>query len=155
MPRSFNRLEFKLEISCVVSVQKDKKKYQSNIETLAFCEHRYSDQSLLCFNISFFFYLWHLAWGNTYSSTVNPLFLPQKKGLCVIAFSEYREHTSSLFANFMHDYHSGNQPSSFNLFFLPKLTKDIVTTQDLLHKWVFLCHKFGLIMENLSLDSPG
>ena len=37
----------------------------------------------------------------------------------------------------MHDYHSGNLPSSFNLFFfffffLSKLTKDIVTTQDLL-----------------------
>ena len=46
-----------------------------------------------------FFYLWHLAWGNTCSSTVNPLLLLQKKGLCVIAFSEYREHTSSLFAN--------------------------------------------------------
>ena len=31
----------------------------------------------------------------------------------------------------MHDYHSGYLPSSFNSFFLSKLTKEIVTTQDL------------------------
>ena len=94
-----------------------------------------------------------LAWGNTYSSTVNPLFTRQKKVSRIITFSDYMycEHTSPLFANlnilktcdlvyfhnaiFMHDYHSGNLPSSFNLFFfLSKLTKDIVTTQDLPQK---------------------
>ena len=75
-----------------------------------------------------------LAGGNTYStSTVNPLFILQKKALRIIKFSEYREHTSPLYvklnilkfsdlvyfhnALFMHDYHSGNLPSSFNLFF--------------------------------------
>ena len=110
-----------------------------------------------------------LAWGNTYRSTVNPLFTLQKKVSRIITFSDYREHTSPLFANFnilefcdlayfhnaifMHDYHSGNLPSSFNSF-LSKLTKDIVTTQDLPQKLVFLCHKFGLVMENLILDSP-
>ena len=63
-----------------------------------------------------------LAWGNTYSSTVNPLVTLQKNVLRIITFSDYREHTSPLFANlnilkfcdlvyfhnaiFMHDYHS-------------------------------------------------
>ena len=75
-----------------------------------------------------------LAWGNTYNSTVNPLFTQQKKISCIITFSDYRGHTSPLFANlnilkvcdlvyfhnaiFMHDYHSGNLPSSFNSFFI-------------------------------------
>ena len=75
-----------------------------------------------------------LAWGNTYNSIVNPLFTQQKKVSCIITFFDYREHTSPLFANlnilkvcdlvyfhnaiFMHDYHSGNLPSSFNSFFI-------------------------------------
>ena len=116
-----------------------------------------------------------LAWGNTYSSTVFSLqkkvFTLQKNISRIITFSDYGEHTSPLFANlnilkfcdlvyfhnsiFMHDYHSGNLPSSFNsfFFFISKLTKDIVTTQDLPQKWVFLYQKLGLIMENLILDS--
>ena len=37
-----------------------------------------------------------LAWGNTYSSTVNPLFILQKKDYALVTFSDYREHTSPL-----------------------------------------------------------
>ena len=75
-----------------------------------------------------------LAWGNTHSSTFNPLFTLQKKVSPIIAFSDYREHTSPLFANlnilefcdlvyfhnaiFIHDYHSGSLPSSVNSFFI-------------------------------------
>ena len=80
-----------------------------------------------------FFTYYILSRGNTYSCTVNPLFILQKKALRIISFSEYREYTSLLnvklnilkfcdlvyFHNalFMHDYYSGNLPSYFNLFF--------------------------------------
>ena len=76
-----------------------------------------------------------IAWGNTYYSTVNPLFILQKKAIRLITFSVYHEHTNPLFiklkllkfhdlvffpnAIFMYDYHSGNLPDTFNSFFLP------------------------------------
>ena len=60
-------------------------------------------------------------------------YLSYKKRLRIITFSDYREHTSPLFANlnvlkfcdlfyfhntiFIHDYHSGNLPRFFNLVF--------------------------------------
>ena len=102
------------------------------------------------------------------------LYLSYKKGLRIITFSDYREYTSPLFANlkilkfcdlvyFYNGYwqcnlHAGLsfwKSAKFFLFvFSPKLTKDIVTTQDFPQKWLFLYHKLGLNMENLILDSP-
>ena len=65
-----------------------------------------------------------VVWGNTYTSSTNPLFLLQKKLVRIIMFSDYLDHTNSIFlalnilkfqdlvfyhnALFMYDFHSGN-----------------------------------------------
>ena len=36
-----------------------------------------------------------VAWGNTYTSSTNPLFLLQKRLVCIITFSDYLDHTNS------------------------------------------------------------
>ena len=38
-----------------------------------------------------------IAWGNTYQTTLQPLFILQKKALRIITFSSYNEHSSPLF----------------------------------------------------------
>ena len=38
-----------------------------------------------------------LAWGNTYPTTLQPLFVLQKKALCYMTFSKFDEHSSPLF----------------------------------------------------------
>ena len=38
-----------------------------------------------------------IVWGNTYPSTIQPLFVLQKKAMRIITFSEYNEHSSPLF----------------------------------------------------------
>ena len=74
-----------------------------------------------------------LAWGHTYQTTINPLYILQKKCLRIMTFSEYNAHTNLLFlklkilkltdliifhtALFMYDYHTNNLPNSFKSFF--------------------------------------
>ena len=38
-----------------------------------------------------------IAWGNTYQTTIQPLYLLQKKVVRIITFSEFDEHSSPLF----------------------------------------------------------
>ena len=38
-----------------------------------------------------------IAWGNTYQTTLQPLFILLKKALRIISFSSYYEHSSPLF----------------------------------------------------------
>ena len=65
--------------------------------------------------------------------TTNPLIILQKKVIRIITFSYYREYTNPIFSKlniiklpdliffhnaiFMYDYHHGNLPNVFNLFF--------------------------------------
>jgi hypothetical protein len=76
----------------------------------------------------------YLTWGNTCHTTLNPLFILQKKIVRLITFSDYNDHTNSLFlklkiikmydlvhlvtAMFMYDFHYGILPTSFDTFFL-------------------------------------
>ena len=38
-----------------------------------------------------------IVWGNTYQSNLHPIVVLQKKAICIITFSAFREHTSPLF----------------------------------------------------------
>ena len=74
-----------------------------------------------------------MAWGNTYETTVNPLFILQKRAVRLITFSNFIKHSNPLFirlniikfcdivkfqtAIFMYDYHHGNLPEVFDTFF--------------------------------------
>ena len=75
-----------------------------------------------------------VVWGNTYSSSLNPLFILQKKIVRLITFSHYKDHTNPLFINlkifklhdlvfllsatFMYNFHNNNLPDFLNSFFL-------------------------------------
>ena len=74
-----------------------------------------------------------IVWGNTYKSTIDPIFILQKKVIRLITFSGYFEHTNSLFATlkilkvhdlafyqtdlFMYDYKTQKLPEVFDDFF--------------------------------------
>ena len=74
-----------------------------------------------------------IAWGNTYQTTLQPLFILQKKALRIITFSSYNEHSSPLFkdlnvvklsdiitlqlAVFMYKFHNNLLPSVFDSYF--------------------------------------
>ena len=86
-----------------------------------------------------------VVWGNTYTSSTNPLFLLKKKLVRIITFSDYLDHTNSIFlalnilkfqdlvfyhnALFMYDFHSGNLPHIFSTFFSPVSQKHSYTTR--------------------------
>ena len=74
-----------------------------------------------------------VAWGNTYDTTVKPITILQKRAMRIILFSDFRDHSNPLFirlkilkfpdiikfqtAIFIHDFHHGNLPCSFDSFF--------------------------------------
>ena len=74
-----------------------------------------------------------IAWGNTYQTTLQPLFILQKKALRIITFSSYNEHSSPLFkdlnvvklsdiitfqlAVFMYKFHNNLLPPVFDPYF--------------------------------------
>ena len=41
-----------------------------------------------------------ISWGNTYSSTTQPLFILQKRAMRVMTFSKFHEHSSPIFKHF-------------------------------------------------------
>ena len=74
-----------------------------------------------------------IIWGNTYKTTLQPIFILQKRAMRLITFSRFDEHASPLFksleiikflelvtfhlAIFMYKYHNQLLPSVFNSFF--------------------------------------
>ena len=38
-----------------------------------------------------------ISWGNTYSSTIQPLFVLQKRAIRIMTFSKFNEHSSPIF----------------------------------------------------------
>ena len=76
-----------------------------------------------------------VAWGNIYSSSINPLYILQKKVVTLMTFSIFYEHSNPLFiklgilklhdlvfyhnAIFMYDFHNDSLIETFNTFFFP------------------------------------
>ena len=74
-----------------------------------------------------------LVWGHTYKSNLHPLVILQKQAIRLMTFSNFHEHTSSLFkalkllkftdlvyvntASFMLQYSLGKLPANFDDFF--------------------------------------
>jgi len=74
-----------------------------------------------------------ISWGNTYSSTTQPLFILRKRAMRVMTFSKFHEHSSPIFkhlnivklpdlvflniAVFMYTFHNRRLPSVFDTFF--------------------------------------
>ena len=74
-----------------------------------------------------------IIWGNTYSTTLQPLYILQKKAVRFMTFSTFDEHSTPLFrlleimklydlvtfhiALFMHKFHNNSLPSNFDAFF--------------------------------------
>ena len=75
-----------------------------------------------------------VVWGNNYVSSIDPLFILQKKIVRLMTFSNFYDHTDPLFtklsilmihdlvfysnAVFMHEFYNGNLPDTFILFSL-------------------------------------
>lgn len=76
-----------------------------------------------------------MVWGSTYSTTIQPLFVLQKKTMRIMTFSKFDEHSSPLFkllkiikifdlitlhiAMFMFKFHNQLLPSVFHNLFTP------------------------------------
>ncbi len=112
------------------------KKVKRNIGVLSKLSHFASSQLLnnLYYSLIYPFFLYGITtWGNTYSSTIRPLFILQKKTIRIITKSKYDDHTDPLFktmnilkledlvfycnAIFMYDFHNNNLPKTFEFFF--------------------------------------
>ena len=75
-----------------------------------------------------------IVWGNTYTTSLNPLYILQKKAVRIITFSCFDQHSSPLFKNlrivkffdlvkfhiliFMYKFHNDLLPSVFRDFFI-------------------------------------
>ena len=78
-----------------------------------------------------------IVWGNTYETTIKPVFVIQKRAVRVITFSNFDQHSSPLFkalkivkfpdlvtyliAIYMYKFHNQLLPGVFASFFLPKI----------------------------------
>ena len=74
-----------------------------------------------------------IAWSNAYHSTINPIFILQKKALRILTFSGYKDHSNPLFIKhniikfhnfvfyhntiFVYNFKAGDQLKLFNNFF--------------------------------------
>lgn len=86
-----------------------------------------------------------VSWGNTYNTTLDPLFNLQKKVVRLITFSDYRAHSNPLFHDLnilkikdlvkfqtcilMHDYHHDKLPKVFKMYFSSTSTKHKYNTR--------------------------
>ena len=69
-----------------------------------------------------------ISWGNTYNTTLQPLFILQKKAIRIMTFSNFDEHSSPLFKQLnivklydlitlMYKFHNNLLPIAFDIFF--------------------------------------
>ena len=89
----------------------------------------------LCYSLKYPFLTYGvLLWGNTYTSTLNPLILLQKRVVRIICFAKFDDHSSPLFKNlnllkfenfvyvtnslFMYDYYRNVLLDAFTDFFV-------------------------------------
>ena len=126
-----SNLSWKKQVECVV------KKIRRSIGILSKIRHYVRQEILLSlyYALIYPFLIYGLiAWGNTYESTINPIFVLQKKAIRVITFSSFDHPSSPLFksldlikfldlvtfhiAIFMYKFHNHLLPSVFQSFFI-------------------------------------
>jgi hypothetical protein len=111
------------------------------------------------------------VWGNTYLTTLQPLFVLQKKSMRIMTFSKFDDHTSPIFkslkviklcdlvtlhiAVFMFKFHNQMLPSAFSSFSLLPLKQSIIIMHDQLQTNLIIFPKQGQIMVNLTLGFKG
>ena len=94
---------------------------------------------MLLYNYSFLTYC-IIAWGNTYQTSLRPLFVLQKKAIRIITFFRFFEYTSPLFkhlyviklfdevtvhnAVFMYKFKNQLLPTNFNGFFFSSVIRN-------------------------------
>ena len=102
-----------------------------------------------------------IIWGNTYKTTLQPIFILQKRAMRLITFSRLDEHSSPLFksleirkfldlvtfhlAIFMYKYHNQLLPSVFSSF-CSKFRKSIPIIQGLVQNSLIIFQKQEQIM---------
>ena len=119
-------------------ISKVSKKIKRNIGAISRVRH-FVDSNILInlyYSLVYPYLIYGLvAWGNTYSSSINPLYILQKKVVRLMTFSIFYEHSNPLFvklgilklhdlvfyhnAIFMYDFHNDSLPETFNTFFFP------------------------------------
>jgi hypothetical protein len=101
---------------------------------------RYYVNATILYNLYYaliypFFIYGIVVWGNTYPTTLQPIYILQKKAVRIMTFSRFDEHSSPLFkqlkiiklfdlvtyniAIFMFKFHNNSLPSIFNTLFTP------------------------------------
>ena len=105
-----------------------------------------------------------IIWGNTYSTTLQPLYILQKKAVRIMTFSSFDEHSTPLFrllaimklsdlvtfhiAPFMHIFYNKLLPSYFDSFFNPVLNS-ITTIHEVQQINLITCPELEQITEYL------
>ena len=125
-----SNLSWKKQVACVL------KKVRRGIGILSKIRHYITKDILksLYYTVIYPFLIYGLiAWGNTYNTTLQPIYILQKKAVRVITFSSFDHHSNPLFkllaiiifpdlvkyhiGVFMYKYHNQLLPSVFNSFF--------------------------------------
>ena len=124
-----SNLSWKKQVVCVL------KKVRRGIGILSKIRHYITKDILkrLYYTLVYPFLTYGLiAWGNTYNTTLHPIYILQKKAVRVISFSSFHHHSSPLLkllgiiiycivkyhiAVFMYKYHNELLPSVFKPFF--------------------------------------
>ena len=104
-----------------------------------------------------------IVWGNTYPTTLQPLYISQKKVMRIITFSRFDEHTTPLFmllniiklcdlvqlhiSIFTYKFHNNLLPSLFWCFFYWKKEMSIVIILELQQMNHITCPEQELIMD--------
>ena len=85
-------LNWQLQIHHIV------KKIKRSIGLLSKIRHYVNEKLLVSYSLIYSYLTYGIvAWGHTYASTLNPIFLLQKKIVRIITFSSYLEHSNPLF----------------------------------------------------------